>query len=303
MSVNEKIYFGGKMAYERILYEVIEGNIVKVTMNRPDKRNAQDALLLEEVQDAFVEADLDENIRVIILAGAGKDFCAGHDQSGTGAPAKGPITGKAEATKLTGMEGRLKKEDYRDLKQAQAMRNVSKPTIAMVQGNCFGGGWIVAAMCDLIVCSEDARFIDPLAKVGQSGSEVLFHPYDVGFRRTKELLWTADALSAQEAKSIGMVSRVAPREKLEEETLALARRITLTPPVAVSLIKRSVNQAWDLMGQKNAWENHMLIHQLSHASDEGVRLAVERKEAVAKGGVKEMLKSVRDRGGKVGAQE
>lgn len=284
------------MAYERVLYEVIEGNIARVTMNRPEKRNAQDSLLLEELEDAFMNADLDDAIRVIILAGTGKDFSAGHDQSGAGAAARGPLMGKALATKLTGMEGRLRKEDYRDLKQAQTMRNVSKPTIAMIQGNCFGGGWIVAAMCDLIVCSEDARFIDPLVKVGQAGSEILFHPYDIGFRRAKEIMWTGDALTAQEARQIGMVSRVVPREKLEEEALTLARRIAMSPPVAVSLIKRSINQAWDLMGQKNSWEYHMLSHQLSHASDEGLKLAEERKQAVSRGGVKEMLRTVRDRG-------
>jgi enoyl-CoA hydratase len=151
-------------------------------------------------------------------------------------------------------------------------------------------------MCDLIVCSEDARFIDPLARVGPAGSEILFHPYDIGFRRAKEILWTADAITAQEAKQLGMVSRVVPKEKLEEETLALARRIAISPPVTVSLIKRCVNQAWDLMGQRDAWQYHMLIHQLSHASDESKKLAEDRKEAVARGGVKEMLRTVRDKG-------
>jgi enoyl-CoA hydratase len=202
--------------------------------------------------------------------------------------------GRALKTKLTGMEGRLKTEDYRDLKHALSIRNVSKPTIAMVQGNCYAGGWFAAASCDLIVAAEDARFTDPLVKMGIATSEVLFHPYDIGFRKAKEILWTAGTITAQEAKQLGLVSRVVPIYKLEEETMALAHKIIESPPVAVSLIKRSINQAWDLMGQKNALEYHFLIHQLSHAGEEAKQKLAERKAAVAKGGVKEMLKTVRD---------
>ena len=105
------------------------------------------------------------------------------------------------------------------------------------------------------------------------------------------MLWTGAPISAQEAKELGLVSRVVPRDKLEEETLALARRIATTEPVVASLIKRSLNYAWDEMGQRNAWEYHMLIHQLSHASDEAERLVEERAKAIEKGGVKEILRT------------
>lgn len=282
------------MAYEGILYDKIDGNIARITMNRPERRNAQDDLMLEELQEASVEADLDESVLVIILAGAGKDFSAGHYQGVRGEEARGPVIGRAMATRLTGMEQRLKKEQYRDLNLGHCLRNVSKPTIAAVQGNCYGGGWIVAAMCDLIICSDDARFIDPLGKFGLSGSEILFHPYEIGFRRAKELLWTGDAMSAVEAKQVGMVSRVVARDRLEEEALALARRIATNPPVGISLIKRSINHAQDLMGERSAWEYHMLIHQLSHASDEAKKQKERIDQAVARGGAKEAMKTVRD---------
>ena len=279
------------MAYTRLLYERVDPDIVKITMNRPEKRNAEDHLMLEEMQDAFVEADLDEDVRVIIFAGAGKDFSAGHDMSGKGEPPRaGTIIGKALATKFTGMEERLKREDYIYLNQGLTMRNVSKPTIAMVQGNCMAGGWLNAAMCDLIVASEDAKFGDPVVRMTPAAVEILFHPYDVGFRKAKEILWTGDTISAQEGKDLGFVSQVVPKGKLEEETLALARRIAMNMPVAVSLVKRSINQAWDEMGQRNAWQYHHLIHQLSHASDERVRWNKFADDAKAKGGVKEFLK-------------
>ncbi|UCB43771.1 MAG: enoyl-CoA hydratase [Dehalococcoidales bacterium] len=279
------------MEYERILYEKVEPEIVKITMNRPEKRNAQDPLMFSEMTDAFIEADLDEEVRVIIFAGAGKDFSAGHDMSGQGHPAKeGTVMRKALDTELTGMEMRLKREDYVFLNQGINIRNVSKPTIAMVQGNCLAGGWLNASMCDLIMASEDAKFGDPVVRMTPAGVEILFHPYDVGFRKAKEMLWTGDPITAQEAKELGLVSKVVPREKLEEETLALAKRIALSPPVAVSLVKRSINFAQDEMGQRNAWQYHMLIHQLSHASDETRRWGEERAKAMQQGGLKEMLK-------------
>ncbi len=279
------------MEYKRILYEKVEPNIVKITMNRPEKRNAEDPLMLSEMQDAFIEADLDEDVRVIIFAGAGKDFSAGHDLSGTGEQApEGTITRKAMDSKLTGMEMRLKRESYLYFNQAINIRNVSKPTIAMVQGNCIAGGWLNASMCDLIVASEDAKFSDPVPRMTPAGVEVLFHPYDVGFRKAKEMLFTGDPITAQEAKELGLVSRVVPREKLQEETLALARRIAMNMPVAVSLVKKSINHAWDEMGQRNAWEYHLLIHQLSHSSDEAKRWGEERAKVMEKGGLTEMFK-------------
>jgi enoyl-CoA hydratase/carnithine racemase len=101
------------MDYERILYEKVEPEIVKITMNRPEKRNAQDPLMFSEMTNAFIEADLDEDVRVIVFAGAGKYFSAGHDMSGTGLQAKeGTVMRKALDTKMTGMEMRLKREDY-----------------------------------------------------------------------------------------------------------------------------------------------------------------------------------------------
>ncbi len=280
------------MKYTRMLYETVEPGIVKITMNRPEKRNAEDALMLEEMQDAFVEADIDEDVRVIILAGAGKDFSAGHDMSGKGekAPEKS-IMGRFLDTKLTGMEMRMRREDYIYWNQCMVMRDVSKPTIAMVQGNCLAGGWMNASMCDLIVASDDAKFGDPVVRMTPAGVEILFHPYDVGFRKAKEMLWTGDTISAEEAKQLGLVSKVVSREQLEEATLELARRIAINMPVAVGLVKRSINNAWDEMGQRDAWKYHYLIHHLSHSSEEATKYREERAKAIEKGGVKEMLKA------------
>lgn len=277
--------------YKRLTYEMLDGGICKIMMNRPEKRNAEDPLMLSEMEDAFINADLDENVKVIIFGGEGKDFSAGHDMSGQGEPAMpGSQIARALATKLTGTEMRIKRETYVFMKQAYAIRDVSKPTIAMVQGNCVAGGWMNATVCDLIVASDDARFINPVVRMTPAGGEFIFEAFDLGIRKAKEHLWTGEPISAQEGKQLGFVSRVVPREKLEEETLKLARTIAMNQPVSVSLIKRSLNHTWDLMGQKAAFEYHFLIHQLSHSSDEAKRWGEERAKAVAGGGVKEMLK-------------
>ncbi len=279
------------MDYKRIRYEKLEGNLAKVTMIRPDFRNAEDPLMLGEMQDAFVEADIDEDVRVIIFAGEGKDFSAGHDMSGTGEKAPdGTLMRRYLDTKLTGVEMRLRREDWLYRNQAYVMRNVSKPTIAMVQGHCIAGGWINASMCDLIVASEDASFGDPVIRQTNGAVEILFHPYEVGFRRAKYMLWTGETISAQDAYNVGMVCKVVPRTNLEEETMALAKRIAMNFPVAVSFIKRSVNFAAEAMGQKLAWEYHFLLHEMAHATDEATEYNKIRAEAMKKGGLAEALK-------------
>jgi enoyl-CoA hydratase len=283
------------MSYERILCEKVEPNIVKITMNRPEKRNAIDDLMVEELTDAFVKTDFDDDVRVIILAGAGKDFSAGYDISGKGSPAREPILSAVMQTKLTGMEKTLKITDYLTYNQALTIRDVSKPTIAMVQGNCIAAGLLYASICDLIVASDDAQFIDPLSRWAHAGFEILIEPYLFGFRKAKEVMWTGDPVSAKEAKEFGMVSRVVPKDKLGEETIQLARKIAKTLPVAASLVKRSVNDAWDLMGLKHAWRYHLLAHELSHVSDEAKRWDEMRAQAMQAGGLKEVLKTRDDK--------
>ncbi len=279
------------MEYQRMLYEEVEPDIVKIMMNRPEIRNAQDPLMFAEMADAFIRADLDEDVRVIIFGGTGKDFSAGHDMSGTGQPAPDDtIIGRALKTKLTGTEMRIKRETYIFWRQCMDIRNVSKPTIAMVQGTCAAGGWMNAAVCDLIVCSEDARFINPVVRMTPAGGEILMEAFDLGFRRAKHHLWTGEPITAQEGYRLGFVCKVVPREKLEEETLALARQIALNQPVSVSLVKKSINMAQEFAGLRNAWEYHFLIHELSHSSDEARRWSEQRLAAMTKGGVQEFLK-------------
>ncbi|MBI4297013.1 MAG: enoyl-CoA hydratase/isomerase family protein [Chloroflexi bacterium] len=253
--------------YERILYEIIEGNIAKVTMNRPEKLNAMDLLMQEEVEESFLRADADPNIRVILLAGAGKHWSAGHDYGSN--DRRMPKHKPGMPIERKGPEDGFLQEEIIFYKSALAMRNVTKPTIAMVQGACIASGWQDVCMCDLIIASEDAYFWNPMMRREACPTlEVLVEPYEMGFRKAKESIWLGLKVTAQEALKCGMVNRVVPRAQLEEETLSVARQIAEAPPIAIRLSKKVINHAWDLTGQRDAWDYDILAHNFAHWTNE-----------------------------------
>jgi enoyl-CoA hydratase len=141
-------------------------------------------------------------------------------------------------------------------------RDLPKPTIAQVQGYCIMGGMMIASACDLIIASEDAQFADRAVKWGGAHVQYFSMPWDFGPRKTKEYLFTGDFISAAQAERAGLVNRVVAREKLEEETMALAQRIAERDPYALKLAKASVNETQDAQGwrqaMENAFKNYML---------------------------------------------
>ncbi|MHB8395002.1 MAG: enoyl-CoA hydratase [Candidatus Dormibacteria bacterium] len=269
------------MTWDTVLYEK-HGNIARVILNRPEKRNALDDRLIEEVHEALYEADLDDSIRVTILSGAGPQFSAGHDMGGP-EPVRyaggRPAVDREMQFETGGVEGLLRRERHIYLEKSLLHRNLMKPTIAQVHGWCVAGGLMLACMCDLIVASTDAQFSNPVLRMTNGGVELLVEPWELGARKAKEFLWTGDSIDAHEAWRLGLVNRVVERAALDEETMKLARRIALTPPAAVQTIKRSINQAMDLMGQRASWEYHFANHNLAHWTDEsnaiGAELAAE----------------------------
>lgn len=276
---------------DTVLVEVLD-DIAVFTLNRPERRNALDDVIIEQLDELIHAAEIDDSIKVVVIAAAGNSFSAGHDITGPepnmeagGRKSDNP----AYSTTWTGAERRLKREQRIYFDASMAIRNLSKPTIAAVQGHCVAAGLMLASMCDLIVASEDASFADPVVRMGNGSIELLVEPWDLGIRRAKEFLWTGDPISADEAKQIGFVSRVVPRDQLLDGALALARRIALSPPVAVSLVKRSINHTWDLMGQRDSFEHHFMVHHIAHNTDEARGIAEEGK--AAPGGLKEYLKN------------
>lgn len=261
------------MGYKYITTERIDdGKIARITLNRPGQRNAQNRGLLVELGEAFLEAEADDQVRVVILAGAGPSFSAGHDMGTPESIAErtpGPDmhpTVAGYGGSLLGLEKRMLQEWHFFMSNTLRWRNLRKVTIAQVQGKCYAGGLMLAWCCDLIVAAEDVEFADVVgARLGMCGLEYFAHPWEFGARKAKELLLTGDSLGAEEAFRLGMVNKVFKNDRLEEDTLAFARRIAQRPSVTSLLIKESVNQTQDNQGFYNSIQACFNIHQMNHA--------------------------------------
>ena len=144
-------------------------------------------------------------------------------------------------------------------------REVPKPAIAMVQGACIAGGLMLAWVCDLIVAADDAFFADPVVRMGIPGVEYFAHPWVLGPRFAKEVLFTGARFTAERAYEVGMVNRVVPRAELEAATFALAEEVAAMPPFGLALAKRAVNQCEDQMGMRNGMDSVFGLHHVAHA--------------------------------------
>jgi enoyl-CoA hydratase len=147
---------------------------------------------------------------------------------------------------------------------SERWRNIPKPTIAAVQGKCIAGGLMLAWPCDIIIASEDACFSDPVVSFGIPGHEFFSHVWEMGIRKAKEMLYTADEITASEALQLGMVNHVVPREELSEFTLNMARRIAQKSRFALKLTKKACNASQDAQGRSVAMQNAFHLHQLAH---------------------------------------
>jgi enoyl-CoA hydratase len=254
--------------FETVLYETPAPKVARIVLNRPQSRNAQDTRLLYELNDAFNLAARDDQISVIILAANGPHFSSGHDlrepdpiASLAGFQTVGTWCGFSCA----GAEGWMarEKELYQGL--SERWRGIPKPTIAQVQGKCISGGLMLVWPCDLIIAAQDATFADNTVSMGMTGVEYFGHPWELGPRKAKEMLFTSDWLPALDAQRLGMVNHVVPNEQLADFTLELARRIAQKPLFALKLAKEAVNAAQDAQGRVAAMQTAFALHQLGHS--------------------------------------
>ena len=255
-------------AFDTIAYDSPAKHVARITLDRPDTRNAQNTQMLYELNTAFDTAAQDDQVKVIILAANGPHFSSGHDLRETDHLAHfnahhtvGTWCGFA----CGGAEPTMTRERELYLGLSARWRDIPKPTIAQVQGKCISGGLMLIWPCDLIVASDDAQFQDNTVEMGVSGVEYFAHPMELGPRKAKELLFTADWLSAAEAHKLGMVNHVVPREELAAATLALAERIAKKPMFALRLAKEAVNTLEDAGGRQAGMMNAFHLHQLCHS--------------------------------------
>jgi len=253
---------------ELVKVETPSAGVSRLVMNRPERANAQTNKLLYALDDALIELSRDSETRVIILAGEGKHFSSGHDL--------GP--GEFDAT-LTGvepvgvwggfgqpaMEGYMAFEEEAYFGLCWRWRNIPKPVIAAVQGKVIAAGLMLAWVCDIIIASEEATFTDPVIAAGANGVEYFAHPWELGVRKAKEMLFTGQGITAQMAEKLGMVNRVVPRDQLDAETLQLAKIIAEKPVMGLRLAKMAVNQTQDEQGFYNSLRSAMGLQHLSHA--------------------------------------
>lgn len=254
-----------------VLYELNEG-IATLRLNRPEVRNAQNGKLLYALDRAFQRFAYDDEAKVAILAGNGPHFSSGHDlgPAGDRDVSFDRVSLWWDHVGKEGAENRFARESELYVGLCRRWRDLPKPTVAAVQGACIMGGLMLAWSCDLIVASEDAYFADVAVDFGVPGVELFAHPWELGSRRAKEFLFTADRLSARDAHAAGMVNHVVPRDELMEFTTTLATRIAGRPRLGLALAKQAVNQCDDLMGYRSGTDSVFGLHQLAHAHNSEV---------------------------------
>jgi enoyl-CoA hydratase len=259
---------------EPILYEVVDG-VAWITMNRPSFNNAQNGQMTYALDDAFVRATNDDSVKCIVLGGNGKHFSAGHDIGTPGRDLHHEFDKRlliAPHTNKPGAELLYTREQEQYLGMCRRWRDISKPTIAMVQGACVAGGLMLAWVCDLIVASDDAFFQDPVVPLmGIPGVEYFAHAYELPPRVAKEFLLLGERMPAARAEQFGMVNKVVPREELRAATEAWATRLAAGSRLGNWLTKQAVNHVEELRGKRSAMDAVFHMHHFAHAQNDLVK--------------------------------
>ena len=236
---------------EFVRYEVADG-VGTITLDRPPL-NAYDPLLHFELEQAWAAGARDADARVLVLRAMGKHFCAGALLDGS------PRAAPADA------------EPMSEWDELEFVRDLAKPTIAAVQGGCIGGAQRFVFPCDLIFCSEDAFFRDPLVAVGGIGGiQAPIHTWLYGPRLAKEMLFSGMRLPASRLYAMGALNRLYPRDTLHDETARFAREIAQADPLALRQAKRAVNTTMDIQGQ------HYIRNRFAELMDASPRLDLGR---------------------------
>jgi len=248
--------------YKNIIYEKRDG-ICWITLNRPDKLNAMNDAMLEELDAAFATAEPDLEVKVVVIKGAGQAFSVGQDLSGIGTSETLP----SESGKDVSTKSRLEAERRRN-RRWEYIFNLAKPTIAQVQGYCLGYGCHLAMVCDITVAAEDALFGDASMRMGLLPDMPLW-TWLIGLKKTKELLYSGRYMDAKEAEQFGLINKVVSKDKLEEEVTRLAKGISVLPGDGLAVSKDAINSAMEARGLGAAWRftNNMQLIMQQRAID------------------------------------
>ena len=271
-----------------VQYQVVD-NVGVITLDRGDKANAQTISLLTELDSCWDQAAADTDVNVILLQANGRHFSAGMDLSGNdglGSEASGPAGSAYYGA-----------DSLHFFSNTLTWRNVPKPSIAAVQGKCVAAGLMLCWPCDLIIAADDAEFSDPTLRMGLAGIQYMAHTWEVGPRKAKEMLLRSTALSAQEAKDLGMVNKVVPLADLRNEAMSWAREIACLDPSMAALIKRGINGAIDGQGFSASLTQGFDLQELAYALKAARRVDSDGDEAA------DMLEHMRKTNANIARQE
>lgn len=252
-----------------VLYRVSD-RVAWVSLNRPQFHNAQNGQMLYALDAAYRRAVDDDDVRVIVLGGEGKNFSSGHDIGSPGRDVTKSFDRKhlfPDHTSKSGAEFLYTREHEVYLGMCRRWSEIPKPMIAMVQGACVAGGLMLAWVCDIIIASDDAYFQDPVAAMGIPGVEYFAHAFELPPRIAKEFLLLGEKMPAARAAQFGMVNRMVPRNDLQGEVSRVAQRLASQPPLGVWLTKQAVNHVEDLRGKRSAMDAIFHMHHFAHAQN------------------------------------
>jgi enoyl-CoA hydratase len=255
-------------ALQTIHYDVVEpgpNGIAVVTLDRPDSRNAQNKRMTYEMNAAFDDAARRSDVKVIVLQADGPHFSSGHDLRDTESHRDFDLVSTHGGYGREGQEGHMAWEEEVYFQMCWRWRNIPKPLIAAAQGKTIAGGLMLLWVADVIIAADDAVFSDPVVGMGVNGVEYFAHPWEFGARKAKELLFTGDWVTAEEARRLGMVNHVVPAADLRSFTMSMAGRIAQRPSFALKLAKESVNQTLEAQGQWTALRAAFTNQHLAHA--------------------------------------
>jgi enoyl-CoA hydratase len=259
----------------------MRGAVAVIKLNRPDFHNAQSIDLLKQLDSALARATNDDDVNCLMLMGEGPSFSAGHDLK----------AGHRNESGLLEPLWNHERPLYYDL--TMRIHDCPKPVVAGVHGYLAMGGLMLAAQADLIIAADNAKFwAQGLGMFGLSMSEVGYQPFEFGVRKAKEFIWLGRVWDAAEMEKMGFVMKVVPLSDLEAETMALATQISNLPPWATRLTKKSLNHAADLMGKREYFEYHFLIHELAHLTEEARDMRKLREGKPTQVWVKELRERV-----------
>jgi len=253
------------MTDPQVRYEQ-EGRVAKLVLNRPEVRNAQSRILIEELDAAYARATADDSVGAIVLMGEGDNFSAGHDL-GTAEE----LADREVRPIGAGIRGRYRRSWDMNIEPTMRWRNIPKPTVCAVQGYCIFAGWIISSASDVIFAADDALFLP-------TNFQYFSVPWDLHPRHAKAILFESRFIGAYEAQELGFVWQVVPREKLQEEAVAYARRVAENDPFQLRMIKLAINQAQEAQGFASHIYGAHAMHMLSQTGESDPDYALQKPE-------------------------